>query len=170
MTRKRKISEPNDHQQSAWALPVVAVILLAFGAGVFMLTRSSVPNERPSEANGNSTSPSVTTDPGNSQIPSQLLSMEVAKAVMVTADLEFPEGMPTIAAALSQIERRYQPADGIGRTFSILDAYGESSSDGKLHISMHVSSEKPGLGSLIFKRTGEVLWNSKITIARLMNW
>jgi hypothetical protein len=27
---------------------------------------------------------------------------------------------------------------------------------------MHVSTEKPGIGSLVFKRTGEVLWSSRI--------
>ena len=29
-------------------------------------------------------------------------------------------------------------------------------------MSMHVSTEKPGIGSLIFKRTGETLWSSRI--------
>jgi hypothetical protein len=29
---------------------------------------------------------------------------------------------------------------------------------------MHVSSEKPGIGSLVFRRTGEVLWRSKIVL------
>jgi len=60
------------------------------------------------------------------------------------------------------VERRSKPDDGRGRTFAILDAYGEPTPAGKLHISMHVSSEKPGLGSLVFRRTGEVLWQSRI--------
>jgi hypothetical protein len=89
----------------------------------------------------------------------QPLSMEVAKAVMVTAELD---GVTTIPAALAQIERRYAPDDGSGRTFAILDAYGELTPAGKLHISMHVSSEKPGMGTLVFKPTGEVLWKSRI--------
>ena len=29
---------------------------------------------------------------------------------------------------------------------------------------MHVSAEKPGIGSLIFKRTGETLWSTKIVL------
>jgi hypothetical protein len=37
--------------------------------------------------------------------------------------------------------------------------------DGKLHISMHLSMEQPGVGSLIFRRTGAVLWKSKIVAA-----
>ncbi len=91
--------------------------------------------------------------------------MEVAKAVMVTVELDFGTGkMPTIAEAVKQIERQYKPDDGMGRTFSILDAYGQPTPDGKLlHIQMHVSSEKPGKGKLVFKRTGEVLWDSTIT-------
>jgi hypothetical protein len=97
---------------------------------------------------------------------SELLTMETAQAVMVTAELDFGPRVPTIAEALKEIERRYQPADGIGRTFAILDAYGEPTPDGKLHMSMHVSSEKPGIGSLAFRKTGEVLWQSKIVAAK----
>jgi hypothetical protein len=81
---------------------------------------------------------------------------------MVTVELDFGMKTPSIAEALAQIERRYQPDDGQGRTFAVLDAYGEPTPDGKLHISMHVSSEKPGGGQLIFKKTGEVLWRGKI--------
>ncbi len=89
-------------------------------------------------------------------------TMEVAKAVMVTVDLDYGPKMPTIAQAINDIERRHQPADGAGRTFAILDAYGEPTADGKLHMSMHVSSEKPGTGSLVFRRTGQVLWRTKV--------
>lgn len=89
-------------------------------------------------------------------------SMAVNEAVMVTAELDFGPQLPTIAAALREIERRYQPDDGAGRTFAILDAYGEATPGGKLHISMHVSSEKTGTGALVFKRTGQTLWQSKI--------
>jgi hypothetical protein len=88
--------------------------------------------------------------------------LEVAHAVMVTVELDFGPKVPSVAEGLVQIERRYQPADGVGRTFAILDAYGEPAANGKLHMSMHVSTEKPGMGSLVFKRTGEVLWRSQI--------
>jgi len=88
--------------------------------------------------------------------------MEVAKSVMVTVELDFGQKTPTIAEALTQVERRYQPDDGQGRTFAVLDAYGEPTPDGKLHMSMHVSSEKPGGAQLVFKKTGEVLWHAKI--------
>src|SRR5262249_12462391 len=80
-----------------------------------------------------------------------------------TVELDFGPKPPSIAEALREVERRYQPDDGQGRTFAILDAYGEPTADGKkLHMSMHVSTEKPGLASLIFKRTREVLWSSRI--------
>ena len=92
-----------------------------------------------------------------------LPAMEVAQAIMVTVELDFGSKLPSIADALKEIERRSEPEDGRGRTFAILDGYGGPTADGKkLHISMHVSSEKPGKGALIFKRTGEVLWQSKI--------
>jgi hypothetical protein len=90
--------------------------------------------------------------------------MEVNHAVMVTVELDFGPKVPSIAEGLKQIERRYQPDDGRGRTFAILDAYGEPTPQGKLHISMHVSTEKPGVGSLVFRRTGEVLWESRIDV------
>jgi hypothetical protein len=89
-------------------------------------------------------------------------TLEVARAVMVTVELDFGTTPPGVAEALTQVQRRSQPDDGVGRTFAILDAYGEPTPEGKLHMSMHVSSEKPGLGSLVFKRTGEVLWQSRI--------
>jgi hypothetical protein len=100
-------------------------------------------------------------NPARKNVP-ELLSMKIAEAVMVTTELDFGPKVPTIAEALREIERVYVPDDKQGRTFSILDAYGEPTAEGKLHISMHVSSEKTGLGSLVFKRTGEILWRSRI--------
>jgi len=150
-------------------IPVVALLVVAGIVAVVLIA-----------ARGNRTSPSSKAlpqaPPGNSSTPpsspapaadqptpaSELITMEVAKAVMVTAELDFGPKIPSIAEALNEIERRYQPDDGQGRTFAVLDAYGEPTLDGKLHISMHVSSEKPGGGQLIFKRTGEVLWRGKI--------
>ena len=98
-------------------------------------------------------------------VQSNLPTLEVARSVMVTVELDFGPKTTSIADALHEIERRYDPYDGLGRTFAILDAYGESTTDGKLHISMHVSAEKPGVGSLVFRRTGKVLWTSRIVPA-----
>ncbi len=91
--------------------------------------------------------------------------MEVAQAIMVTVELDFGAKPPSFAQALREIERRYEPDDGQGRTFAIIDAYGEPTTNGKLHISMHVSAEKPGLGALVFRRTGETLWKTRIVPA-----
>lgn len=88
---------------------------------------------------------------------------EVAQAIMVTVELDFGGKPPSIKDALKEIERSYEPKGE--RTFAILDAYGEPTPAGKLHISMHLSMEQPGIGSLIFRRTGEMLWKSKIVAA-----
>lgn len=121
-------------------------------------------NSSTQSSNSRATSSSPTTAPAPAPAGGpQPQMMEVAKAVMVTVELDFGGKPPTIAQAIQEIERRHQPDDGQGRTFAILDAYGEPTPDGKLHMSMHVSSEKPGTGSLVFRRTGEVLWTSRIT-------
>ena len=91
-----------------------------------------------------------------------LPTMEINTAVMVTEELDFGATIPSIADALKQIERHSEPDDHAGRTFAVLDAYGEPTADHKLHISMHVSAEKPGIAALIFRPTGRVLWKSKI--------
>lgn len=88
--------------------------------------------------------------------------METAKAVVVTVEILYGAQVPTVAQALTQIERRSAPDDRVGRTFAILDADGWATPDGRLHLQMHVSSEKPGTGSLVYKPTGEVLWNCQI--------
>jgi len=89
-------------------------------------------------------------------------TMPINQAVMVTVELDFGPKVPSITEGLREVERRYKPDDGIGRTFAVLDAYGEPTPDGKLHMSMHVSSEKPGTAALVFRRTGEILWQSRI--------
>lgn len=131
-------------------------------AGVAALAACSHADKQPAAATNSP--PAVTAVATNAVTPSPTnhASMGVNEAVMVTAELDFGPQLPTIAAALREIERRYQPDDGAGRTFAILDAYGEATPDGKLHISMHVSSEKTGAGALVFKRTGQILWQSKI--------
>jgi hypothetical protein len=142
------------------AVGIVAVVLLVGKANRTSPTSKALPQAPP----GNSSTPPLSPAPAAEQTTpaSELVPMDVAKAVMVTAELDFGPKVPSIAEALNEIERRYQPDDGQGRTFAVLDAYGEPTPDGKLHISMHVSSEKPGGGQLIFKRTGEVLWRGKI--------
>jgi hypothetical protein len=154
MAKNRYKPRPSPHQTSLSRKPAgrrvfIVVTLLVAGAVVFALNRK--------------TSPAPAAKPQTSAAEADLPSMEVNQAVMVTVELDFGPTLPSIAQAIREIERRHQPQDGTGRVFAILDAYGEPTADGKkLHMSMHVSSEKPGIGSLIFKRTGEVLWSSRI--------
>jgi hypothetical protein len=151
------------------SLGLVLFVLLALGGtAAFVLSRTksqsgSVPTNSTAASPVNQTS-ALPVRPG--AIPTnEPPTMEINQAVMVTVELDFGPKVPSIAEALTEIERRSQPDDGVGRTFAILDAYGEPTAGGKkLHVSMHVSSEKPGLGTLIFKRTGEVLWQNRIVV------
>jgi hypothetical protein len=88
--------------------------------------------------------------------------MNINTSVMVTVELDFGGPPPKVAAAMQEIERRSQADDGQGRTFAVLDADGWPTPQGRLHIQMHLSSEKPGFAWLVFKRTGEVMWRAKI--------
>ncbi|MBI3951205.1 MAG: hypothetical protein HY314_12210 [Acidobacteria bacterium] len=137
----------------SWRWGIALVTVLALGGAVVALVGTKDSSPEPSSSSATQS---------QSQAAPPLATMEVATAVMVTVELDFGPKIPSIAEALQQIERRYVPDDGQGRTFAILDAYGDSTPDGKLHISMHVSSEKPGLASLVFKPTGEILWNGRI--------
>lgn len=129
--------------------------IMAVVAAAFMFSRP--PKKTPSPA------APKTEGPKNGVTTNNLGSTEVNQALMVTVELDFNGPPPGIAEALREIERRHQPAIGTGRVFAILDAYGEPTPDGKkLHMSMHVSMERPGIGSLIFRRTGETLWSSRI--------
>jgi hypothetical protein len=148
MAKQRSKAAVHPPKPRAFGL-VVVVAILALGALVFTLNRQ--PPSSP-----------ATTSPTNAPA-APLPSLEVNQAMMVTVELDFGGPPPTIAEALNSIERRHQPDAGGGRVFAILDAYGEPTPDGrKLHMSMHVSTEKPGVGSLVFKRTGEILWSSRI--------
>lgn len=139
-----------------------AILTLAIGCG----------NAAPTQpATGAASGPAVPAGPqAPSAVPAgttlpkgEVVQMEINKAVMVTVELDYGGNPPSIADAMKDIERRSQPADGQGRTFAILDAYGEPTPEGKLHLSMHVSSEKPGIGMIYFKRTGEQLWQANIS-------
>jgi hypothetical protein len=152
-----------------WVVYVLAVLVIgAVAAGVVMngtnRPAQPVPAGAPPATLPPTATPAPSATPAAATTPNaELVTMDVAKAVMVTDELDFGGRVPSFAEALQQIERRYQPDDGQGRTFAILDAYGEPTPDGKLlHLSMHVSSEKPGMGELVFKRTGKSLWRAKI--------
>ncbi|PYI81489.1 MAG: hypothetical protein DME26_19890 [Verrucomicrobia bacterium] len=125
-------------------------------AAAFVLLRNKPPAPDPLEPSSDRV---VNT---NAAPAAAVATMNVAQAVMVTVDLDFGPKLPSIAEALRDVERRHEPEDGVGRTFSIIEAFGEPTPEGKLRVSMHVSTEKPGMGALAFKRTGETLWRSRI--------
>src|SRR5262249_42889925 len=129
-------------------------LLLHVAAAVLLPAMASCTNQPAPTGN---TSPAPTPPPatlstpppaGSSAGEPELITMDVAKAVMVTVELDFGPKVPSVAEALTQIDRRYQPDDQNGRTFAILDADGWQTPEGRLHLQMHVSSEKPGSGSL----------------------
>jgi hypothetical protein len=137
------------------------VLMLSAAAAIFYRTFSTT--AKPAAP----ATPTITTNAAQPATPPTTdpaapNKMNIAQAVMVTEELDFGQPVPTIAQALLEIERGYVPDDGVGRTFAMLDAYGEPTPDGKLHISMHISSEKPGTGFLRFKRTGKILWQARI--------
>jgi hypothetical protein len=172
MSRSKAKNRKQKQQESdwrRWVVYVLAVLVIgAVAAGVVINGTNRkvqpVPAGAPPAALPPTATPAAPATPPTATTPnSELVTMDVAKAVMVTDELDFGGRVPSVAEALQQIERRYQPEDGQGRTFAILDAYGEPTPDGKLlHLSMHVSSEKPGMGELVFKRTGKSLWRAKI--------
>lgn len=181
MAKSKKTNRKAAAQSPAWRKPgmllAALAALLAIVAVVIFISKKNdgdTQTAKSAVANTNTAPASppaqpTSTPPNEAGKEPQTLSMDVNTAVMVTEELDFGGRPPGIAEALQQIERRYKPDDGQGRTFSVLDAYGEPTPDGKLlHISMHVSSEKPGMGELIFKRTGKVLWRSRINPTTLL--
>lgn len=154
---------PDEARQAAVGSRRRRVIgMAAAGAAVGIIVLALAPSRTsqrlpaPNRASSNSVS-----TPAAAFLPA-LETLEIAQAVMVTVDLNFGSSPPPIAEALRQVERRYEPEDGVGRTFSIIEAFGEPTPEGKLRMSMHVSTEKTGTGALIFRRTGEVLWQSRV--------
>lgn len=140
-----------------WLAPAAIVLMLGSAAAIFYYS-----NRTRGAQSSAGVKPSAAISVNTSSAPAPN-TMRIAQAVMVTVELDFGGKIPSIAEALQQVERGYSPDDGVGRTFSILDAYGEPTADGnRLHMSMHVSSEKAGIGFLRFKRTGETLWQARI--------
>jgi hypothetical protein len=95
-----------------------------------------------------------------------ILNMEAAQSVVVTHDLELGPGVTTLAEVMRDIERHHKADTGAGRTFAILEAFnGAIQADGKMRVSLRVSTEKPGLGAITYKRMVDPLWKCRITPA-----
>lgn len=168
-TKKQQSSAASTSiQQPVWKryLAPAAIVLMLGAAGFIFLNGDKLFGKetklQPTTGVTNIADAQPNTNTANMGVTGEPIRMTVAQAVMVTVDLDFGGASVTIADAIQQIERGYVPDDGVGRTFAILDAYGEPTPDGKLRMSMHVSSEKPGLATLKFKRTGELLWRARV--------
>lgn len=172
MAKKKKQSQAAATATTSAPAGIDSKQMLAIGAMILMLSaaaaifyRTFSTPAKPAAIAAAAKAAASPAQPAASPVtdPAAPNKMNIAQAVMVTEELDFGQPVPTIAQALLEIERGYVPDDGVGRTFAVLDAYGEPTPDGKLlHISMHVSSEKPGTGFLRFKRTGKVLWQARI--------
>lgn len=154
--------KPKPTKKTDKQLLIMIVVSLVAATTVTALLKRSREGKRMTGATSAPPSLSITNPPATNILSSTL---EVNQAVMVTVDLDYGGQSPSIAEALNDIERRYQPADGSGRTFAILDAHGGPTFEKKLRVSMHVSSEKVGGGSLVFRRTGQTLWNGRFNPA-----
>jgi len=133
--------------------PLVAVLALTACSGASTATNTTPTNPAPA---------ATPAAQNTGALPAEE-HLETAKAVMVTVELDYGPAGATIAQAVRDVERRSEATGAPGaRTFAVLDAYGERSPDGKLHMSMHVSAERPGRASLVWKKTGQVLWRAQI--------
>lgn len=139
-----------------------AAIVLMLGSAIYIFLYGNRLFGKGGNGATNLANAAAGTTTENMGLTGEPIKMTVAQAVMVTVDLDFGGAPMTIDQAIQQIERGSAPDDGLGRTFAILDASGEPQPDGKLRVSMHVSSEKPGMATLKFRRTGELLWRARI--------
>jgi hypothetical protein len=129
--------------------------------------------EKPSGSAAKSTAP-VPHSASNSApieaatIAEALPAMEANQSVVVVKDLGFGKQPPSLEAVLKEIERRSQPESGQGRTFAILEAFTQVDAiTTNLNLCLRISSEKPGIGEVIYNRGGKPLslWKSRITPA-----
>ena len=94
----------------------IAGATIAVAALVYFLVTGREPS-RPAGQPPSSTPGALPAKPAATPAPAgdPAQTMEVAKAVMVTVELDFGSKVPTIGQALNEIERRYAPDDGAGR-------------------------------------------------------
>ena len=132
---KSKHQTTPSRRNPGWLL-LVGIILLGGAAAAFLFKSKSTSTDSSQPTNtvarvtaatapGAAATNVAVTPVGTNALTPALPSMEINQAVMVTQELDFGKPVPTIAEALQSIERRHQPDDGVGRTFAILDAYGE---------------------------------------------
>jgi len=90
-------------------------------------------------------------------------TMEAAQSVVVVKDVGFGKQAPSLEDVVRDIERQSKPDDGHGRIFAILEVFTQPDVEtGNYNLCMRVSSEKPGLATITYRRTGKELWKSRI--------
>jgi hypothetical protein len=92
--------------------------------------------------------------------------MEANQSVVVVKDLGFGRQPPSLEAVLKELERRSQAEGGQGRTFAILEAFTQTDPiTTNLNLCLRISSERPGIGEIIYNHAGKAvsLWKSRIT-------
>ena len=95
-------------------------------------------------------------------------AMEANQSVVVVKDLGFGRQPPVLESVLKEIERRSEPEGGQGRTFAILEAFTQPDPiTANLNLCLRISSEKPGIGEIVYTHAGRTLslWKSRITPA-----
>lgn len=146
------------------ALLSAAIAIVA----VLLLNACSEQNSKPSAdlpaRQSNAPASTVTSSPFANT--NGIATLETAQSVVVTHDLDVGPGVTTLAEVMRDIERHHKPDDGAGRTFAILEAFnGAIQPDGKMRVSLRISTEKHGLGAITYRRSAEPLWKCRITPA-----
>ena len=167
-SNQRRGSQPHQTSGPARKIWFGLAVVIGLAVAAAIMARKSRSDSAPKISSASASAPNLLTNSvtTTASTVTNLPSIEAAQAVVVTVDLDFGGQNRSIKEALKEIERRYQPEDGVGRTFAMLDAWGETNANGKMRVSMHLSMEKPGVGALVFKPKEEELWKSRILPAK----
>jgi hypothetical protein len=146
----------------------ITALIFAAIAIVFVILLNSCSEQSPtSAANSSAIQPkTVASSVTNSPFASTngITTMEAAQSVVVVKDLGFGRQPPRLEDVVRDIERHSQPEDGHGRTFAILEAFTQPDLEtSNINLCLRISSEKPGLAAITYRRTGKELWKSRIT-------
>jgi len=159
----KKQNRANTARRSSGAWWLVFFVVAAAAAGLWWTSqRPRLPGKNSSPATGAKPAALVADPLAFNTNDTNVSTMEVAQSVMVTHPLDYGDRVPSAAEAILDIQRLSKPDDGTGRTFAILEAVGFTNAEGKLQLSLRISSEEPGLAAVVFKRTGQVLWKARI--------
>ena len=131
----------------------IVIVLLLNSCGQQTASSEKVPLEK--TTNAHAASPFDNTN--------GISTMEAAQSVMVVKDVGFGRQQPSLEDVVRDIVRHSQPEDGRGRTFAILEVFTQTDlTTSNINLCMRVSTEKPGLAAITYRRTGEELWKCHI--------